>query len=254
MLDTDYPWDSLAGYQWALDRGVDLLVVRVQMTGDGNYIVMNDATLTRTTNVREVFPDGASSRSPKDAAARMHIVADYSLEEIRKLRLLDPSGHDHPVPTLIEALDLIDGRVPVVLDLEGYEVESLAALLETRDKQNLLLFAEGDLPKLRAITAVTGIGAWCTIAFARDPLAALDRFIEHLGSDLKVVDVAHEQITADLIARAEQFGVRLSLRGADREDKALRIGDAAPWLEASGDPVAVFSTEYPDTVLKLLGR
>ena len=253
-VDTGYPDESLARIQWAINRGVDIVILWVQQTGDGKFILMSDGTLTRKTNVRDMYPNGAPRRDPGDPVARWHLVNDYTLEEIKQLRLLDPQGGDHPVPTLEEALDLIDGRILAVLGLDRFEVESLTALLEARDTQNLLLFNEGDLPALRAITEATGIGAWSTVAQARDPKAALEQQINTLSFDLKVVDVEYDQLTTDFVAWADQRGVRLSHRGMGREDIALRGGDTKPWLDALGGPATIFITQHPDTVLTLLGR
>ena len=254
MRDVDFPDDSLAAFRWAIDRGVDMLVVNVQRTGDDKYIVLNEATLTRSTNVRDSYPKGAPRRDPGDAAARWHLVADYTLEEIKQLRLLDPKGGDHPVPTLEETLDLIDGRILAVLNLKGYDVESLSALLKSRETEGLLLNDRDDLPNLRAITEATGIGAWSGVFDAHDPMAALEERMRRFGSDMKVIDVESDQLNPDFVARAEQLGVRLCLRGMGWEDVALTGGNTKPWLEAFDGPTALFMTEYPDTVLGLMGR
>ena len=253
-METGCPDESLCRIQWAIDRGVDIVIIWVQQTGDGKYILLSDGTLTRKTNVRDVFPNGAPRRDPGDAVARWHLVNDYTLEEIKELRLLDSEGGDHPVPTLEEALDLIDGQILVVLGVDSFEVESLKVLLEARDTSNLLLFNEGNLPALRAITEATGIGAWTTVTQARSPIEALEQQIEMFGADLKVVDVEYDQLTTDLIVWADQRGVRLSHRGMGREDIALRGGDTKPWLDALDGPANLFVTQHPDAVMKLLGR
>ncbi len=254
MNDTAFPDDSMAGLQWAIDRGVDLLAIRVQMTGDGEYIVFNDGTLTRMTNVRDVFPDGAPRRDPGDMVAKWHMVADYTLEEIKRLRLLDPYGGDHQVPTLNEALDFVDGRLPVLLALEGYDVDSLAALLGQRDTEALLLFDGGDLPKVAALSAATGIGVWASVVDAGNPLAAFEKRIEAFGPSLKVVDVRSSSLTPQIVAKADEHGVRLAVAGIFWEDIELKGGNTAPWVDALDSAAAVYWTEFPDTVLNLLDR
>lgn len=254
MRDNGFPDDSLAGLQWAIKRGVDLLAIRVQLTGDGEYIVFNDGTLTRMTNVRNVFPDGAPRRKPGDMVAKWHIVADYTLEEIKTLRLLDPQGGDHSVPTLEEALDVVDGRLPVLLALEGYEAESLAALLKPRDTQGILLFDGGDLQKLSAVSAASGIGVWASVVDASNPLAEFEQRLAMFGPALKVVDVRSSSLTSEMLAKAEEHGVRLAVAGIFWEDIELKAGNSNPWLEALDSAAAVYWTEYPDTVLSLMGR
>ena len=253
-VDTPFPDDSLARIQWAIDRGVDIVPISVQLTGDGHHIVMYDATLTRTTNVRDVYRSGAPRRDPGDTVARWHLVSDYTLEEIGRLRLLDPQGGDHPVPTLEEALDLIDGRALALLSVQGFDIESLTLQLEQQSTENLLLFNEGDLENLRDISAATGIGVWNSVTQARNPTMALQQLIDRFGSDLMVVDVERDQLTPDFIASADQHEVLLSHRGVAFEDAALRSGNTKPWQDALGGPARIFVTKYPDAVLKLMGR
>lgn len=249
---TGSPEQSLAGFRSAIDRGVDILVVGVQKTADNHYVVMRDITLPRTTNVRDVFPDGAASRDPSDMAARMHIIGDYTLEEIKQLRLVGPAGGDHPVPTLDEVLELVDGRMLAVLQLDVYDSDSLAALLAPRATDNLLLFTWSDKAKLRDFSTATGIGVWDTLVNT-DATAALERFAALYGPSLKIVDVSIDEIATELVARATELGVRLSLAGGV-EDVALSGGDTGPWTAALRQPVAVYLTENPDAVLELLGR
>lgn len=251
-MGTGSPEQSLAGFKWAIDRGVDLVVVGVQKTLDDRYIAMRDVTLPRTTNVREVFPDGAASRDPKEMAARMHIVGDYTLDEIRKLRLVGPGGGDERVPTLDDVLDLIGTRALAILKLDVYDADSLAALLEARDTTNLFVFTWSDRPKLRDFSAATGIGVWDNL-IDTETAAELERFANLYGPALKVVDVRADEISPDLVTRATELGVRLSLVGGV-EDVALAGGDTAPWEAVLGHPVAAYMTDHPDALLNLLGR
>ena len=89
------PENSLAGIQHAIERGIDMVEIDVQITHEGNYVLMHDTSLTRTTNVQEVFPEGAPSREPGDPHAFRHLVSDYTLDDIARLRLIDPNGGNH---------------------------------------------------------------------------------------------------------------------------------------------------------------
>jgi hypothetical protein len=60
-------------------------------------------------------------------------------------------------------------------------------------------------------------------------------------------------MSPELLARTEELGVRLSVRGG-REDLALEDGDAAPWQEALKTDAAVFWTTHPEQILALLNR
>ena len=109
------PENTLAAAQKALDVGADMWELDVSVTGDGHLIVLHDDTLTRTTNVEDIFPKRAPWR-----------VQDFSLAEIKRLETdsafiqNDPfeqiaagaistaeldTLRGEPIPTLREALE-----------------------------------------------------------------------------------------------------------------------------------------------------
>lgn len=121
------PENTLAGARKAFEVGADMWELDVQATADGALIVFHDETLTRTTDVRSVFP----ARAPWQ-------VADFLLAEIKQLNTGpvflrdDPFGqiaagrispaeqvalHLEPVPTLREALQLT-GRLNWHVNIE----------------------------------------------------------------------------------------------------------------------------------------
>ncbi len=68
------PENTLAAARKALEVGADMWEIDVNMTADGELIIIHDDTLTRTSDVRQRFPE----RSP-------WLVKDFSLAEIRRL-------------------------------------------------------------------------------------------------------------------------------------------------------------------------
>ena len=58
----DAPENTLAAVRRAVAVGADLVEVDVQRTRDGALVLMHDTTLTRTTDVRRVFPHRAPWR------------------------------------------------------------------------------------------------------------------------------------------------------------------------------------------------
>ena len=68
------PENTLAAARKGLEVGADMWELDLQMTADGELIVIHDSTLKRTSNVREVFP----SRKP-------WLVHKFTLDEIRLL-------------------------------------------------------------------------------------------------------------------------------------------------------------------------
>ncbi len=106
---------SLPAATLAAAMGVEYLELHVVMTSDDQLVVFHDLTLDRLTDVAQVFPD----RKRQDGA---YYVIDFSLEELRRLRILgsaDGKNNDFPltlsIPTLAEELRLLR-RLESILD------------------------------------------------------------------------------------------------------------------------------------------
>ncbi len=156
------------------------------------------------------------------------------------------------MPTLHEALELINGRILVILQLRTYEVESLYRSLATLETGNLLLYSLFDPSKLRDVVTATGIGAYVTLGRARDPTAELDRLHARFGPQLTMVDVMSKHLTPAFLAKANELGVLVGLAGDRHEDYALTRGDPGPWQSAFNSGALFFWTRHPYTVLQLL--
>ncbi|MFB6784366.1 MULTISPECIES: glycerophosphodiester phosphodiesterase family protein [unclassified Streptomyces] len=102
LFDTSLsiPENSLAAFRRAAERDIPI-ELDVQLAHDGTLVVLHDATLERMTG------------SP------LH-VSQIGRVDLGRLRLGD-SGE--PVPTLEQALEVIDGRIPVVIDVRRWSSE-----------------------------------------------------------------------------------------------------------------------------------
>jgi glycerophosphoryl diester phosphodiesterase len=90
------PENSLAAFEHACERGFPA-ELDVRLTRDGEVVVFHDRTLRRLT--------GADGR-----------VEDRDAADARALRLL---GTRERVPLLREVLELVDGRVPLLVELKA---------------------------------------------------------------------------------------------------------------------------------------
>ena len=96
------PENTLAGFRKAMEIGVDFIELDVHLTQDHQVVVIHDANTKRTTGV--------------DAA-----VADLTLSEIKKMDAgtwFDEEFANERVPTLSEALQLINGRCQVMIEIK----------------------------------------------------------------------------------------------------------------------------------------
>jgi glycerophosphoryl diester phosphodiesterase len=106
------PENTLAAVRNAIGHNSDMVEVDVRRSRDGALVLLHDTTLTRTTNVRKVYP----RRSP-------WLLSDFTLDELRKLDAGSwkaPQYAGERIPTLDELLDVLDlSGMGVLLELKA---------------------------------------------------------------------------------------------------------------------------------------
>ncbi len=95
------PENTLAGFRYAIELGVDYVECDVHLSRDGQLVVMHDATVDRTTDAT-----GA--------------ICDLDFDRIRAL----DAGEGEQIPTLDEVLALVQGQVKLLCELKGEGVEN----------------------------------------------------------------------------------------------------------------------------------
>lgn len=96
------PENTLAAFQKALDLGADMIELDVHLTGDDHLVVIHDPTLERTTN----------------GAGR---VIDHTLQKIRTFNAgnwFGPGFEAERVPSLQEVIELVNGRIPINIEVK----------------------------------------------------------------------------------------------------------------------------------------
>ncbi len=112
---------TLPAVALAATKDIDYIELHVVMTSDNQLIVFRDLTLNRLTDVTDIFPD----RSREDGS---YYVIDFSLKEIRQIRLRNVLETDQPalslaIPTLKEELGLIRRLESVLSKSIGISLE-----------------------------------------------------------------------------------------------------------------------------------
>jgi len=96
----EFPENTLAAFQGALDAGCHMIELDVTLTRDRRVVVIHDDTLDRTT----------TGKGP---------VRSASLAQLKKLDAgswFSPAFSSERVPELGEVLDLMGGQVPLNID------------------------------------------------------------------------------------------------------------------------------------------
>ncbi|GAB3528993.1 glycerophosphodiester phosphodiesterase [Arthrobacter monumenti] len=105
------PENTLPAVDVGADLKSDFVEIDVQLTSDGELVVIHDTTLSRTTDVEEKYPE----RAPWN-------VGDFTLAEIRTLDAGSWFGAEFAgtqVPTLQEVLDTLHGRAGLLLEVKS---------------------------------------------------------------------------------------------------------------------------------------
>ncbi len=126
------PENTLSSFRKALEIGVDAVELDVRRTKDNQLIVIHDADVKRTT-------DGKG------------LVNELTLDEIKGFN----TEADEKIPTLQEALDFLDKKVKVLIELKeaGTEEAVLSIVRERGLEKNVVIvsFLEDALRKVREL-------------------------------------------------------------------------------------------------------
>jgi glycerophosphoryl diester phosphodiesterase len=140
------PEHTAAAYQLAIEMGADFVEQDLAVTRDGVLICLHDASLERTTNVEEVFPDRAVSISLEGKTRRAWVANDFTLAEIKRLDAgswFDKKFAGEKILTFDEAVAIVRGKAGMFPELktpeiyEGRNVDFEKLVADALDKHGL---------------------------------------------------------------------------------------------------------------------
>jgi glycerophosphoryl diester phosphodiesterase len=179
------PENTLASFSKALSLSVDMIEFDVQLSKDTSLVIIHDSTVNRTT-------DGSGYVSSKT---------------IQQLKNLD-AGNGEKIPTLPEALDLINRRSLVNIELKGKGTAGPVTQIIHRYVANqgwsyndfyISSFLVDELAKIKQLKLETKIGFLCSSFGLADNLETATQLgaysinISKRGATKKFVDHAHQQ-------------------------------------------------------------
>jgi glycerophosphoryl diester phosphodiesterase len=127
------PENTVPAFRLAAEQGATFVELDVRLTQDGQVVCLHDASLERTTDVEEVFPDRARSAGDGPNAASRWWLEDFRLTELRRLDAgswFDASYAGTRIPTFAEAIAALKGRSGIFVELKSPErYEGLEALV-----------------------------------------------------------------------------------------------------------------------------
>lgn len=179
------PENTLKGFRYAVELGVDAVECDVHLTRDGQVVVMHDETVDRTT--------GGTGR-----------IAGMDLAEIRRL----DAGDGEKVPTLEELLETVQGRCELLCELKADAVEAPAAdAVLARGMAEQVMFISFSLRRLANVKQSRDgmrIGAVLALPTSSDLEAALELPVAHVG-------IYYKQLSQAVVERARAAGVEVGV-------------------------------------------
>lgn len=239
---TGYPENCIATLEHSLQlaqaAGLALvfLEVDVRECGDATLVLLHDEELDRTSN----------GSGP---------VSDYTLDELRALRLKDEAGTltEHTIPTLAEVLQWAKGK-PVVLTLDvkrGLDPQRVIDTIEAERAEGYVAYITYNLNQARE---VMGLKDELMISASLRSVEDIDRWAASgLGFERIVAFVGTREPDAEVYQQLHARGVLCMLGTLGNLDRqAASRGDARyqQWLTAGADVLATDRVAAVANVLK----
>ncbi|MEU8775338.1 glycerophosphodiester phosphodiesterase family protein [Streptomyces sp. NPDC048606] len=243
------PENTLEAVDRAMWLGFEWVENDVQRTRDGELVVIHDDTLTRTTDVEQVFPDRKPWR-----------VKDFTAEEISRLDAGAWFGDGRyagaRVPTLREYMERVGhNRQKLLLEIKkpelypGIERQTLDLLedmgwLDARHVEGRLVVQSFSADSVRI---VHGLRPDLVTAFLGTPtVAELPRYAEFTDR----INPWHTTISADWVAAVHGL---LGAHGKAMEVDTWIVDDAATARKVQAMGVDGIITNAPDVVRGAVG-
>jgi glycerophosphoryl diester phosphodiesterase len=213
-----WPENTLKGFRNAIKLGVDAMECDVHLTRDGHLVVIHDATLDRTTN--------------GTGRVRAHNLAT--------LRQLD-AGQGEQIPLIEEVLGVVKGKVRLLCELKGNDVEGPAVdLVRAHGMEKEVAFTSFNLKKLARVRT-RGADLHLCALFKTGPS---DNEIQE-ARDLRVdnIDILYKNVCLRLVEHIHGLGIGLRAWNPDtlpEQQAMIALG------------VREISSNRPDILLKYL--
>lgn len=205
------PENTLAGVRAALATGADAVELDLRSTSDGELILMHDPTVDRTTDGR-----GA--------------VSGLSLAQINGLNAggtgFDGRFFGEPVPTLLEAIELIHGRCRMVVEVKEPGItERVLAVLRSHDALGWSMVWSFDLETVGQVRRLhPSLPAALLVSSLPENIGRL--FESVLLRDLGALAVHFELVDAALVRAAALRGLSVYAWTANRPADQRRLAAA----------------------------
>ena len=223
------PENTLSAVKAAIEQGMHILELDVRETSDGIFVLMHDHTVDKTT-------DGTGP------------ISQMTLEDARKLDAgswFNDEFKGEPVPTLEEALDLMEGKAMPDIDFKAGDPKRLIALLEKRGLTGVTLYC-GNWGLMRELQNLCStIQYRPTVPWGREGMPRLYQEVNP-----PIVNINWRQFTEQLVRDAHIDGKKAFLNTMGPMDNAYAIQLA---IDAGADYIQSDQIDVSYEVVKKSG-
>lgn len=176
------PENTILSFKRAIELGANAVELDVRRTKDGEIVVIHDAEVDRTTNGRG-------------------LVSELTLSEIKRLS----TEKGEKIPTLEEALDFLDRKVKILVELKEVGIEEKVLDIIRRrgleDNVMIISFHEEALRRVRELSGTIKTGL--IYVKHKDPIGAA------LSLKAQYILPMYKFIYPSLIRKAHASGIKV---------------------------------------------
>ena len=224
------PENTMAAFRKAVKMKADYIEIDVQVTKDGQMVVIHDNTVDRTT-------DGTGK------------VKDLTFEEIRELdagSYFDPEFAGEQIPTFEEVLDEFRGKTGILIELKSPELypgveEMVADALRERNMDkpanNKIIVQSFNFDSMKTFHELLPdipVGV-----LTNKPEQLTDEMLDEFATYADYVNPSLKMFSPELLERVRERGMKMSVWTVRKPE------EAEPLLDAGVDGII---TDYPDYV------
>jgi glycerophosphoryl diester phosphodiesterase len=242
------PENSIPAIEKAAEMGVDMVEIDIQKTKEGDFVLMHDGSIDRTTN-------GQGS------------ISSYTVEQLKRYRLRHTDGalSNEKIPTLREALLACKkGQLLVNIDKGGdYLAEIMPIINETEAEELVVLKGTGSPAAVKSMLKSNLGIAYMPVVDLQSSSAqgAISSFLADFKPCAMEVSFAGADFNPSSYTQSiTGAGCRVwinslweSLCGAHEDEKAMSDPDAAwGWLLEKG--ASMIQTDRPKELIRYLQK
>ena len=227
------PENSIPAIERAFELGAHIVEVDVRHTSDGQYVLMHDDTVDRTT-------DGSG------------LVSEMTLAEIQALTI---SAWQYPwiseslsVPTFAEALQVINANGgQVYVDMKTEEPEGATQVMVDQGLEHICFVYSGSIDKLDRVRSVS---TDVRIQPSTSSVAQTQQLIDHFDPDPEHIEIDGESgFSAANIDLIKSVGATVSMDALGVRDILAMLGFKQAWGSMMEGGIDILQTDFPQSLV-----